>query len=104
MTIAVAGATPLIVAVDGQPSAPFEPLRNLFPIAPGARFELMFDMADAAVAFSLRDDAAGEPDRPLIVFASAGAPKPARPAVRRAARQSAAADGDRPRPRAALRR
>ena len=80
MTIAVAGATPLIVAVDGQPSAPFAPLRNLFPLGPGARFELIFDMADAAVAFSLRDDAASEPDRPLVVFASAGAPKPARPA------------------------
>ncbi len=79
MTIAVAGATPLIVAVDGQPSAPFAPLRNQFPIAPGARFELIFDMADAAVAFSLRDDSAGQPDRPVVVFASAGAPKPQRP-------------------------
>ena len=80
MTIAVAGATPLIVAVDGQPSAPFAPLRNLFPIGASARFELVFDMADAAVAFSLRDDAASDPDRPLVVFASAGAPKPERPA------------------------
>ena len=79
MTIAVAGATPLIVAIDGQPSAPFAPLRNLFPIGPGARFELVFDMPDAAVAFSLRDEAASDPDRPLVVFASAGAPKPARP-------------------------
>ena len=79
MTIAVAGVTPLIVAIDGQPSAPFAPLRNLFPVGPGARFELVFDMADAAVAFSLRDDAASGPDQPLVVFASAGAPKPARP-------------------------
>jgi FtsP/CotA-like multicopper oxidase with cupredoxin domain len=80
MTIAVAGATPLIVAVDGQPSAPFAPLRNLFPIGASARFELVFDMADATVAFSLRDDAASDPDRPLVVFASAGASKPERPA------------------------
>ena len=79
MTIAVAGAAPLIVAVDGQPSAPFAPLRNRFPVGPGARFELIFDMADAAVAFSLRDDSANDPDRPLVVFASAGAPKPQRP-------------------------
>ncbi len=80
MTIAVAGVTPLIVAVDGQPSAPFAPLRSLFPMGAGARFELVFDMADAAVAFSLRGDAASDPDRPLVVFASAGAPKPQRPA------------------------
>jgi FtsP/CotA-like multicopper oxidase with cupredoxin domain len=79
MTIAVVGATPLIVAVDGQPSAPFAPLRNVFPIGPGARFEFVFDMADAAVAFSLRDDAASDPDRPLVVFASAGAARPTRP-------------------------
>ncbi len=38
------GAKTLIVAVDGQPSEPFEPLRNQFPMGPGARFELMFDM------------------------------------------------------------
>jgi len=80
MTIAVVGATPLIVAVDGQPSAPFAPLGNLFPIGPGARFELIFDIADAAIAFSLRDDAASAPDQPLVVFASVGAQKPARPA------------------------
>jgi len=80
MTIAVAGAAPLIVAVDGQPSAPFAPLRGVFPMGAGARFELVFDMADAAVAFSLRDDAASDPDQPLVVFASAGAPKPERPA------------------------
>jgi len=79
MTIAVDGARPLIVAVDGQPSAPFAPLRNLFPVGPGARFELVFDMAETTVAFSLRDDAAGDPDRALVVFASAGAAKPARP-------------------------
>ena len=79
MTIAVAGATPLIVAVDGQPSPPFAPLRNLFPVGPGARFELIFDMAEAAVAFSLRDGDASDPERPLIVFDCAGAAKPTRP-------------------------
>jgi FtsP/CotA-like multicopper oxidase with cupredoxin domain len=78
MTIAVAGVTPLIVAVDGQPSAPFAPLRNQFPMGPGARFELVFDMADAAVAFALRGEAEGEADRPLVVFASEGAARPAR--------------------------
>ena len=80
MVIVVTGAAPLIVAVDGQPSAPFAPLRNAFPIAPGARFELIFDISDASVAFSLRDDAANGTDRPLVVFDSAGAAKPTRPA------------------------
>ena len=43
-TIAIEGAKTLIVAVDGQPGEPFEPLLNQFPMGPGARFELMFDL------------------------------------------------------------
>src|SRR5271168_2287341 len=43
-TVETSGAKILIVAVDGQPSEPFEPLNNQFPMGPGARFELMFDM------------------------------------------------------------
>jgi len=80
MMIAASGVAPLIVAIDGQPSAAFAPRDNRFPIAPGARFELIFDMADADVVFALRGEAEGEPDRPLVVFASADAPTPARPA------------------------
>ena len=74
MTIVVSGVAPLIVAVDGQPSAAFAPLDNRLPIGPGARFELVFDMADAEVAFALRGEAEGESDRPLIVFAGDGPP------------------------------
>ena len=44
MGIAIEGAKTSIVAVDGQPSEAFEPLHDLVPMAPGARFELMFDM------------------------------------------------------------
>src|SRR5208337_1663485 len=42
--VGIDGAKTRIVAVDGQPSEPFEPLRNQFPMGPGARFELIFDM------------------------------------------------------------
>ena len=79
MTIAVAGAAPQIVAVDGQPSAPFAPLRNAFPMAPGARFELIFDLPDRDVGFTLSGAPTGEADRPLVVFAPTGAARPARP-------------------------
>ena len=88
MSIGVSGAKPLIVAVDGQPSEPFEPLRNVFPIGPGARFELMFDQpreAGGAVSFILRGgDAApfpGEADRPIAVFTAAGEPLGPRPPI-----------------------
>jgi len=88
MTIAIEGAKTLIIAVDGQPSEAFEPLRNLIPIGPGARFELMFDMpreAGAVARFLLRGgDAAaipGETDRPLIVFEAKGDAVAARTAL-----------------------
>jgi FtsP/CotA-like multicopper oxidase with cupredoxin domain len=85
MTIGVEGAKPLIVALDGQPAEAFEPLHNAFPMGPGARFDMMFDMPrdGAAVRFSLLGGAAaaiaGEPDRLAILFASTGGPLPARP-------------------------
>ncbi len=85
--IAIEGAKALIVAVDGQPSEPFEPLNNRFPMGPGARFELMFDMPrelGVGVRLVLRGDA-GEADRSFIAIATDGEPVAARSAPRRLA-------------------
>ena len=74
-TVAIDGARTLIVAVDGQPSEPFEPLNNQFPMGPGARFELMFDMPrnlDMGVRIDLHG--AGGDDRPFIAIAPEGEP------------------------------
>ena len=74
--LAVEGAKALIVAVDGQPSEPFEPLNSQFPMGPGARFELMFDMPrnpGADVRLDLRGDA-GAADQPFIAIVSEGEP------------------------------
>jgi FtsP/CotA-like multicopper oxidase with cupredoxin domain len=84
MMIAVEGVRPLIVALDGQPCEAFAPLRNAFPIGPGARFDMMFDMPRTGPArFVLLGGAAapiaGEPDRPLIVLSAAGDPVAPRP-------------------------
>ena len=103
--VGIDGAKTLIVAVDGQPSEPFEPLRNQFPMGPGARFELMFDMpreAGAEVRLVLRGDRASRTCR-----SSRSPPKASRSPrdLRRSpAGQSAAAGGDRARGRAELRR
>ena len=78
--IAVEGAKTLIIAVDGQPSEPFEPLANQFPMGPGARFELMFDMPrdlGAGVRLALRG-APGEADRQFVAIAAEGEPVAAR--------------------------
>ena len=74
-TVAIDGARTLIVAVDGQPSEPFEPLNNQFPMGPGARFELMFDMPHnlgAGVRIDLHG--AGGDDRPFIALMPEGEP------------------------------
>jgi FtsP/CotA-like multicopper oxidase with cupredoxin domain len=88
MGITIEGAKTSIVAVDGQPSEAFEPLHDLVPMAPGARFELMFDMPREAgrfVRFVLRGGdlgaVPGEPDRPMIVFEAKGEAVAARPAI-----------------------
>jgi FtsP/CotA-like multicopper oxidase with cupredoxin domain len=73
-TIVISGAKVLIVAVDGQPSEPFEPLANQFPMGPGARFELMFDMPrnpGADVRLDLRGDA-GAADQRFVAIVSEG--------------------------------
>ncbi|RBP09078.1 FtsP/CotA-like multicopper oxidase with cupredoxin domain [Roseiarcus fermentans] len=80
-TIGVEGAKTLIVAVDGQPADPFEPLRNQFPMGPGARFELMVDMpreAGAAARFVLRQED-GAADAPFVVITAEGDPVAPRP-------------------------
>ena len=42
------GATPLVVAVDGQPCESFNPVRNTVPAGPGARFDVLLDMPGKA--------------------------------------------------------
>ena len=86
-TVAIDGAKTLIVAVDGQPSEPFEPLSDKFPMGPGARFELMFDLPrdpGAAVRLVLRGEA-GEADRPFVSIAAEGEPAKERSAPPRLA-------------------
>jgi FtsP/CotA-like multicopper oxidase with cupredoxin domain len=75
-TVAIDGVKAVIVAVDGQPSEAFEPLNNQFPMGPGARFELMFDMPHdpgADVRLDLRGDP-GEADHRFVAIASEGEP------------------------------
>ena len=73
MVIAFKGVKPLILAVDGQPCEAFEPVRQMIPLGPGARFDVMLDLpgdagADANVTL-LGDN---EPDRVLLAFKTAG--------------------------------
>jgi FtsP/CotA-like multicopper oxidase with cupredoxin domain len=84
MILGVEGAKPLIVAIDGQPCEAFAPLRNAFPISPGARFDMLFDMPlDGAPVRFRRAGAgaaiAGKAEEALIAFVAAGDPVAKRP-------------------------
>lgn len=76
------GMQPRVVAVDSQPCDAFEPVRQTIPAAPGARFDLMFDMpptegARAKVILRTPD----ESDRDILIFAAKGARAPTHPPI-----------------------
>ncbi len=75
ITLAFAGARPIVVAVDGAPSEPFEPRHDELPVGPGARFELIFDLTRDGSARVLSQS------EELVAFAAAGAPAPSRPEI-----------------------
>jgi FtsP/CotA-like multicopper oxidase with cupredoxin domain len=82
MLIAFNGVRPLILAVDSQPCEAFEPVRQMIPLGPGARFDVMLDLpgdAGAAANVTLLGD--NEPDRVLLAFKTAGEQRPPLPPV-----------------------
>ncbi|GAC1558557.1 MAG: multicopper oxidase family protein [Beijerinckiaceae bacterium] len=82
MFVTFDGFKPLIMAIDGQPCDPFEPVRRTIPVAPGARFDLMFDLPDSegeGAKLILRG--VNEPDRDLFVFKTEGVKRPPRAAI-----------------------
>lgn len=85
MPLAFEGLAPLVVAVDGQDCPSFAPLRNILPLAPGGRFDVIFDMPDREGARGrialLGAAAAGAWDGSLLTFTARGAALPARPPV-----------------------
>jgi FtsP/CotA-like multicopper oxidase with cupredoxin domain len=83
MALSFEGATPYTIAIDSQPCDAFVPVRKTIPVAPGARFELMFDLPaeqDAKMRVILRG--ADGQDRDLLVFAAKGEARKARPPIR----------------------
>jgi len=71
LNLRASDAAAAIVAIDGQPCPPFAPRGGEFPICPGGRFELMFDLV---AAFELV-----WPERPALRIAPRAAPAAKRP-------------------------
>lgn len=82
------GLSPQIGAIDSQACGLFEPVQKTFPIAPGARFDVFFDMpeqdGDRGTIVLRRWPVPGQPQTPpedIAVFTSKGARGPALPAL-----------------------
>ena len=73
--IGIEGARAQVVAIDGQPCDPFEPLRASVPITPGARFDILCDLQPppTQARLVLRES---ERPVPLVRFAQQGAAAP----------------------------
>ncbi|MGA8171145.1 MAG: multicopper oxidase family protein [Methylocystis sp.] len=81
MVLSFEGVKPYVVAIDSQPCDAFVPVRQSIPVAPGARFELMFDTpAAGATARMILRGAEGQ-DQDLLRFTAKGDPLPTRPAI-----------------------
>ena len=87
MVLSFEGVKPYVIAIDSQPCDAFVPVRQTIPIAPGARFELMFDMPAAGAAARMILRGAEGRDQDLLRFvakdeAAKGEAAPPRPAIR----------------------
>ncbi len=87
MVLSFEGVKPYVIAIDSQPCDAFVPVRQTIPVAPGARFELMFDMPAAGAAARMILRGVDGRDQDLLRFVAKGeatkgeAARP-RPAIR----------------------
>jgi FtsP/CotA-like multicopper oxidase with cupredoxin domain len=70
------GIKAVVIAVDGQPTESFEPVRSQLPFAPGTRYDLLVDMPSDAGATAMVTALIGS-GVPLVRLVTEGAVKPA---------------------------
>jgi FtsP/CotA-like multicopper oxidase with cupredoxin domain len=77
MILGFDGVQPFVVAIDSQPCEAFEPVRRSIPVAPGARFELIFDMppTEGAKARVVMKGAGGAESELLVATARGAKPE-----------------------------
>jgi FtsP/CotA-like multicopper oxidase with cupredoxin domain len=70
------GIKAVVVAVDGQPTESFEPVRSQLPFAPGTRYDLLVDMPAEVGATAIVTALVGS-GIPLVRLVTEGAARPA---------------------------
>lgn len=71
---------PYVVAIDGQPTDTFEPLRSSLPFAPGTRYDVIVDVPDQAGATGAVTAVIGD-GMPLVELMAVGEKSPERPQI-----------------------
>ncbi len=80
--VSFVGMAASVIAIDGQPSAIFQPSRATIPIGPGARFEVIVDLpAEGGRTASLMLRGEGGRDQALMIFTMRGAAADKRPTL-----------------------
>jgi FtsP/CotA-like multicopper oxidase with cupredoxin domain len=74
------GLKAYVIAIDGQPTSTFEPLKASLPFAPGTRYDLLVDLAPEAGAVGAVMALIGD-GMPLVEIVTAGDRRPELPAV-----------------------
>jgi FtsP/CotA-like multicopper oxidase with cupredoxin domain len=69
-----------VIAIDGQPCDPFDPLRRQVIVAPGSRYDIVLDLPDKAGEETIVSVALGE-GLPVMRFETEGASLPEKPPV-----------------------
>jgi FtsP/CotA-like multicopper oxidase with cupredoxin domain len=69
-----------VVAIDGQPCDPFDPLRRQVIVAPGSRYDIVLDLPETAGAETIVSVALGD-GLPVMRFETEGTALPAKPPV-----------------------
>ncbi len=80
MRLRLDGLKAYVIAIDGQPTSTFEPLRASLPLAPGTRYDLLVDLAPEAGATGAVTALIGD-GLPLMEFVTAGEKRPALAAI-----------------------
>jgi FtsP/CotA-like multicopper oxidase with cupredoxin domain len=74
------GLKAYVIAVDGQPTDTFEPLKASLPFAPGTRYDLLIDLPPEAGSRGAVTAMIGD-GMPLVEIVTAGEKRPAPPAI-----------------------
>ncbi|WP_262028941.1 multicopper oxidase family protein [Microvirga sp. Mcv34] len=80
MRLRFEGMKAYVIAIDGQPTSTFEPLKASLPFAPGTRYDLLVDLAPEPGASGAVTALIGD-GMPLIEVVTAGEKRPELPAV-----------------------